>query len=69
MIDSNNHVNNTFYAKFATDAIGDIGGEIKTFQIDYHREVLCDEKVLMSVAASEDRVKLAKGEDEEGNLN
>lgn len=68
MIDGNNHVNNTFYAKFATDAIGDIGGEIKTFQIGYHREVLCGEKVIMSVATLEDGIKLAKGEDEEGNL-
>ena len=68
MIDGNNHVNNTFYAKFATDAIGDIEGQIKTFQIDYHREVLCGEKVIMSVAEAEDGIKLAKGEDENGNL-
>lgn len=68
MIDSNNHVNNTFYAQFATDAIGDIGGKIKTFQIDYHREVLCGEKISMSISNQTQNLKLAKGEGIDGEL-
>lgn len=46
-IDVNGHVNNTKYANFVMDALSPEKGEISSFQIDYHREVLkgCDLKV------------------------
>lgn len=52
-IDANEHVNNTCYADFAHRALGDFGGRIDTFQIDYQREVLCGEEIRLYAAKNE----------------
>ncbi len=55
-IDANGHVNNTRYAEFAHRALGDFGGKIDTFQIDYLREVLCGEEMRLYTAKTENGV-------------
>lgn len=45
--DCNGHVNNTKYARFASDALGDLGGVVDTLQIDYVNEVLPDEEIYL----------------------
>lgn len=45
-IDVNNHVNNTKYADFVLNSINPSNDDIiDTFRIDYHKEILCGEKV------------------------
>lgn len=46
-IDYNGHVNNVHYARFAHDALGDFGGAIDTFQIDYIHEVMCGQPLTL----------------------
>ena len=46
-IDVNGHVNNTFYADFVMSSLGDFGGSINAFQIDYLHEVLCHEPLTL----------------------
>ena len=67
MIDLNNHVNNTYYASFAKKALGGFSGEISAFQIDYHREVLCSQRISMFVYENEN-ITLVKGEDSDKTL-
>lgn len=64
-LDINNHVNNTKYANYVLDAVNPKEKDvIKTFQIDYRKEVLtgaklnifksCDEKVILSKGVNDD---------------
>lgn len=46
-IDQNGHVNNTQYARFILEVLGDFGGVIDTFQIDYMHEVLCHQPLTL----------------------
>lgn len=47
-IDVNNHVNNTKYANFVLNAIEPKKeNTIETFRIDYHKEILCAQTVLL----------------------
>lgn len=64
-IDENNHVNNTFYAAFATKALGGLKAPLKGFQIDYLREVLCGEELRL-FALKEENAAFVKGENVEG---
>ncbi len=64
-IDLNNHVNNAAYALFAQMALGDFGGMINTFQIDFLHEVLPGQPLNVSYAVS-DAVTLVKGIGEDG---
>ena len=59
-IDVNGHVNNTKYAKFVLDAINPEKGEIKEFQIDYHKEVLKGQP-LEIYTGFEDNTAFSKG--------
>ncbi len=67
LIDLNGHVNNTHYAAFAQKALGGFSDKIKSFQIDYHHEVMCGQPVKMFTAISE-HLALVKGEDADGTL-
>lgn len=67
MIDCNGHVNNTYYAQFAQRALGGFEGKIKTFQVDFHHEVMCGEPLNM-YKASLDSSALVKGENSENEL-
>lgn len=67
MIDCNGHVNNTHYAAFTQRAVGGFSGKIKTFQIDYHHEVMCGQPLKM-YTVSNDGTLLVKGENEDGTL-
>lgn len=64
-IDENNHVNNTYYAAFATDALGGLKAPLKNFQIDYLHEVLCGEE-LKIFEITEENTTYVKGENNEG---
>lgn len=64
-IDENRHVNNTFYAAFAIEALGGLQGPLKHFQIDYLHEVLCGE-ALKLYCTEEENTAFVKGENEEG---
>ena len=64
-IDWNGHVNNTKYAGFVTDALGDIGGVIDTFQIDYISEVMRTDELHLHSAHSGGST-LVKGVDSAG---
>ena len=63
-IDKNHHVNNTFYAAFALDAIGGLKAPLKSFQIDYLHEVLCGEKLKLYCTEKENTAYV-KGENNE----
>lgn len=67
MIDCNNHVNNTYYAGFFEKSIGGFQKKLKTFQIDYHREVLCGQPINMYVSST-DLSASVKGENSDGDL-
>ena len=64
-IDSNNHVNNAEYAGFAYKALGDFGGVIDSFQIDFLHEVMLGQPLNVGYAVS-DAVTLVKGMGEDG---
>lgn len=64
-IDSNNHVNNAEYADFAYKALGDFGGVIGSFQIDFLHEVMLGQPLDVGYAASEKSI-LVKGTGEDG---
>lgn len=64
-IDSNGHVNNTYYPIMALSAVGGLQGPLKGFQIDYLHEVLCGQP-LKIFAIQEGNALIAKGESEEG---
>ena len=59
-IDSNNHVNNAEYAGFAYKALGDFGGVIDSFQIDFLHEVMLGQPLDVSFAVSNQQT-LVKG--------
>ena len=64
-IDSNNHVNNAVYAGFAYKALGDFGGMIDSFQIDFLHEVMLGQPLDVSFAVSNQQT-LVKGVGEDG---
>ncbi len=64
-IDSNNHVNNAEYAGFAYRALGDFGGAIHSFQIDFLHEVMLGQPLDVSFAVSAQQT-LVKGVGEDG---
>lgn len=64
-IDLNCHVNNTRYADFAINAINPDNKAIKTFQIDYNKEVFEGEELKLTVTQSEN-ICVVKGENIEG---
>lgn len=59
-IDNNGHVNNTFYAAFAEEALGSFPAAIGRFQIDYLHEVLQSQPLTL-YTAKEDTSDLIKG--------
>ncbi len=64
-IDMNGHVNNTKYADFAINAINPEGKQIKSFQIDFHKEVLEGEELKLT-AVSNGEHYVVIGENTEG---
>ena len=65
-IDRNGHVNNTKYANFILNAL-DLGNkDIASFQIDYHKEVLKGEQLIISTAI-EDDTAFASGKNKDGD--
>ena len=64
-IDLNGHVNNTRYADFAINAINPENKPIKSFQADYHKEVMSGEKLKLTVISNNDK-HVVKGENVEG---
>ena len=64
-IDHNGHVNNTFYAAFAEEALGQFPAAIGQFQIDYLHEVLQGQPLTLYTAKEED-ADLVKGVSGEG---
>lgn len=64
-IDLNGHVNNTRYADFAINAINPDKRKIKSFQIDYHKEVLEDEELKLTVTENAETY-VVKGKNNEG---
>lgn len=67
-LDVNNHVNNTKYANYVLDAVVPLENEIiKSFQIDYRKEVMRGTK-LDIYHAREDGVITAKGQNEDGDI-
>jgi len=64
-IDLNGHVNNTRYADFAINAINPDKRKIKSFQIDYHKEVLEGEELKLTVTENAETY-VVKGENTEG---
>lgn len=64
-IDMNGHVNNTRYADFAINAINPDSKKIKSFQIDYHKEVMEGEEIKLTVTKNEETY-VVKGEDFDG---
>jgi len=67
MIDCNGHVNNTYYAQFAQNALVQLDGKIKAFQVDFHREVMCGQPLTMYTSSLESSA-LIKGENSDGEL-
>jgi len=67
MIDCNGHVNNTYYAQFTQNAIGSFEARIKSFQVDFHREVMCGQPLNMCVASDGEKT-LVKGENSDDEL-
>ncbi len=64
--DMNGHVNNTKYANFVLDALSpEKALSLKEFRMEYHREVLPNEK-LNILTARQDGIILARGESETG---
>lgn len=67
-LDLNNHVNNTKYANYVLDAISPTESDtIKTFQIDYRKEVLEGEP-LEIFSTRQDGFILAKGLNKDGDV-
>ena len=67
-LDINGHVNNSVYADFLVDAIDPGRGyEVRSFQIDFRREVRKDETLNIYTQAIENGVQ-AKGIDNQGNI-
>lgn len=65
-IDLNGHVNNTKYADFVLNAIAPEDKEIKSFQIDYLKEVLKGEP-LKILTGFEDNKAISRGVNEQGD--
>ena len=59
-IDLNGHVNNTKYADYVLNSINLGGRRIKSFQIDYHKEVLINDLLTLKTAI-DDTVSYAVG--------
>lgn len=64
-IDRNGHVNNTFYAAYAEQALGGFPGKIQTFQIDFLHEVLAGQPLTLFTEEEDGGVQI-KGESAEG---
>lgn len=65
-IDRNGHVNNTKYAEYVLNALNPECINIKSFQIDYHKEVLKGEPLYIKVA-NDEKNSFASGTNQEGN--
>ncbi len=67
-LDLNNHVNNTKYANYVLDAISPSESDVlKTFQIDYRKEVLQGAPLEIFYTRQEDCI-LAKGLNSDGDI-
>ena len=67
-IDGNGHVNNAKYANFVVDALNPgADAALRTFQIDYRREVYAGEPLSVYTEAQEGQV-LAKGVQQDGTI-
>lgn len=67
-LDVNNHVNNTKYANYVLDAINpQKPNELKGFQIDYRKEVLCGTELTIYHTKQNGSV-LAKGQNSNGDI-
>ena len=67
-LDLNNHVNNTKYANYVLDAISPSESDVlKTFQIDYRKEVLQGAPLEIYHTRQEDGI-LAKGLNQDGDI-
>lgn len=65
-LDSNGHVNNIKYANYIINALSPQEGEhIRDFEIEYHREVMPDSALVLSVQRGEGAAHV-KGSDGEG---
>ena len=65
-IDTNGHVNNIKYANYIMNALApDEGERIRDFEIEYHREVMADAPLSLSVLR-EDGAASVKGSGEDG---
>lgn len=67
-IDSNGHVNNKHYTTFISDAIKEFDGVIGTFQIDYIKEIMPEDKVSVYVLKNENETMIKGGEDNNKNF-
>lgn len=67
-VDCNGHVNNARYANYVVNVLRpDAGASIRTFQMDYHCEVLPDTTLTLLTAREGDTVR-CKGCDDAGTL-
>lgn len=64
-IDLNGHVNNTRYADFSVNAINPGDRPIKSFQADYHKEVMPGEKLKLTVISNSEKT-VVNGENSDG---
>ena len=67
-IDQNHHVNNVQYVNAVFDGLGDFDKEIISFQIDYHKEILQDEKVTLYYNFNQKEINV-KGNKNENDLS
>ncbi len=67
-VDLNGHVNNAKYANYVVDALQPgPAGQLESFQLDYHHEVLPDTALRLYICRENDAL-LCKGCDSEGTL-
>ena len=67
-IDINGHVNNTKYANYALNSLNTLGEpDIHQFQIDYHHEIMLDDKVSIYHRVYDNKYCFM-GTDENGNI-
>lgn len=66
-IDRNGHVNNVRYAEYMTAMAEHSMDDVRSFQIDYHKEMLCGEVLHLSTKYADDEV-LVQGTNQESQL-
>lgn len=64
-IDSNGHVNNVRYAEYMMAAAEHPAEDIRSFQIDYHKEMRCGEMLQLSTRYAENEV-FVQGSNQDG---